>query len=149
MAVSKDEIQQWCAKLIEKSPNFPPLEECLKTIPALDALSDLPSGTRVLVRGDTDVVFDEQGRTDDDARLVALVETLKFGAARGWVQILYGHRGRDPKLSLEPVAAYLEKLLAGAGVKCGKLTLVGEWMNDETGEILEAAGKAVAGLAPG
>ncbi|MGE5193561.1 MAG: phosphoglycerate kinase [Deltaproteobacteria bacterium] len=147
--MTAERLQEWCSKLIEKSPEFPALEECLKKIPALDALSDLPAGTRVLVRGDTDVVFDEKGEPDDDARLRALVETLKFGIAKGWVQILYGHRGRDPKLSLEPVAGYLEKLLAAAGVKCGKLTVVGDWMNDETGEILEAAGSAVAKFAPG
>jgi len=142
-------MQQWCASLIEKSPNFPSLEECLKKIPALDSLSDLPAGTRVLVRGDTDVVFDEQGQPDDDARLVALVATLQFGVARGWVQILYGHRGRDPKLSLEPVSKYLEKLLGAAGVKCGTLTVIRDWMNDETGEILEAAGTVIAKLPPG
>jgi phosphoglycerate kinase len=81
--------------------------------------------------------------------LRALVDTLEFGAAKNWVQILYGHRGRDPKLSLEPVAAYLEKLLAAAGVKCGKLEVVGDWMSDETGEILDAARAAIARLAPG
>ena len=149
VAATADRMQEWCGKLIEKSPNFPSLEECLKKILALEALSDLPAGTRVLVRGDTDVVVDEKGEPDDDARLRALVETLKFGAGEGWVQILYGHRGRDPGLSLEPVAAYLEKLLAAAGVKCGKLQVVGDWMNDQTGEILDAAGAAVAKLAPG
>ncbi len=149
MSISVERIQEWCAKLIEKSPDFPALEECLKKIPAVVSLSHLPAGTRVLVRGDTDVVFDEKGEPDDDARLRALVETLKLGVERGWVQVLYGHRGRDPKLSLEPVAGYLEKLLTAAGVKCGKLTVITDWMNDETGEILEAAGSAVAKLPAG
>lgn len=149
MSVTAERLQEWCARLIEKSPNFPSLEECLKRIPALDALSDLPAGTRVLVRGDTDVVFDENGEPDDDARLRALVDTLAFGVSRGWVQILYGHRGRDPNLSLEPVAAYLERLLTGIGVKCGKLSVIGDWMNDDTGEILAGAGAAVSRLTPG
>lgn len=149
MSVTTEKMLEWCGKLIEKSPDFPPLEECLKKIPSIDSLAGLPAGTRVLVRGDTDVVFDDQGAPDDDARLRALVETLRFGVERKWVQILYGHRGRDPKLSLEPVAGYLEKLLAGAGIKCGKLNVIGDWMNDDTGEILEAAGAAVAKLAPG
>ena len=149
MSISVEKMQEWCAKLIEKSPDFPALEDCLKKIPAVTALSHLPAGTRVLVRGDTDVVFDEQGEPDDDARLRALVGTLKLGVERGWVQILYGHRGRDPKLSLEPVAGYLEKLLTAAGVKCGKLTVITDWMNDETGEILDAAGAAVAKLPAG
>ena len=149
MFVTAEGMQEWCTKLIEESPNFPELEECLKNVPSLDSLADLPAGTRVLVRGDTDVVFDEKGAPDDDARLRALIETLKFGVDRGWVQILYGHRGRDPKLSLEPVAVHLETLLVAAGVKCGKLTVLKDWMNDETGEILDVAGAAVAKLPPG
>jgi phosphoglycerate kinase len=147
--VTAERMQEWCGKLIEKSPTFPTLEECLKKIPPLDSLSDLPAGTRVLLRGDTDVVFDDKGEPDDDARLRALVETLKFGVDRGWVQILYGHRGRDPKLSLEPVAGYLEKLLAAAGVKCGKLTVISDWMSDDTGEILAGAGTAIGKLTSG
>lgn len=149
MSISAEKMQDWCASLIEKSPDFPSLEDCLKKIPAVTALSHLPAGTRVLVRGDTDVVFDEKGEPDDDARLRALVGTLKLGVERGWVQILYGHRGRDPKLSLEPVAGYLEKLLSSAGVKCGQLAVITDWMNDDTGEILDAAGAAVARLPPG
>src|SRR5262245_46661411 len=104
VSATVERVQEWCARLIEKSPEFPSLEACLKKIPPLEALWDLPSGTRVLVRGDTDVVFDDKGEPDDDSRLRALVETLKFGVDKGWVQILYGHRGRDPNLSLEPVA---------------------------------------------
>jgi phosphoglycerate kinase len=142
-------MQEWCAKLIEKSPDFPALEECLKKIPQLESLADLPAGTRVLVRGDTDVVFDDKGEPDDDSRLRALVDTLKLGVSKGWVQVLYGHRGRDPKLSLEPVAAYLQDLLTGAGVKCGEIKVVSDWMNDETGEILDVARDAVAKLPNG
>lgn len=149
MSVTAAAMQEWCAQLIEKSANFPPLEKCLEKIAAIESLSTLPAGTRVLVRGDTDVVFDDKGEPDDDSRLRALVETLKYGVERGWVQVLYGHRGRDPKLSLEPVAAYLEKLLTAAGVKCGRLTVIGEWMNDDTGEILDVAATAVARLPPG
>jgi phosphoglycerate kinase len=149
VSISVDRIQEWCARLIEKSPDFPPLEDCLKKIPAVASLSQLPPGTRVLVRGDTDVVFDDKGEPDDDSRLRALVDTLKLGVERGWVQVLYGHRGRDPKLSLEPVASYLEKLLFEAGVKCGKLTVIAGWMNDDTGEIQNAAVAAISKLPPG
>ena len=149
MSVTVQQIQDWCARLIEKSPDFPPLAECVTKIPQLDALADLPAGTRVLVRGDTDVVFDDDGSIEDDSRLRALIETLKFGVAKGWVQILYGHRGRKPELSLAPVAAYLKKLLADAGVNCGEIQVVGDWMSDETGEILDVAKAAVAKLPNG
>src|SRR4029077_7648411 len=104
-------MQDWVARLFEKSPDFPALEKCLEKIAAVDSLADLPAGTRVLVRGDTGVVFDEVVKADDDSRLRALVETLRFGVERGWVQVLYGHRGRDPKLSLEPAAPSLDKLM--------------------------------------
>lgn len=149
MSLSVEDVKQWSQKLIDKSPGFPSLEECLQKIPSVEALAGLPAGTRVLVRGDTDVVFDEAGEPDDDARLRSLVETLKFGVDRGWVQILYGHRGRDPKLSLAPVAAYLKKLLSDSGANCGNLPVVGDWMSDETGEILDVAAAAVAKAAPG
>jgi len=147
--VTQERLVEWCTKLIEKSPDFPSLEACLDTITSLEALKDLPSGTRVLVRGDTDVVFDEHGQTDDDSRLRALVSTLRFGIERGWVQILYGHRGRDPQLSLQPVAKYLQGLLEGAGVSLPHIEVVSDWLNEETGEILDSAAETVAGLAPG
>ncbi|HLJ09828.1 MAG TPA: phosphoglycerate kinase [Planctomycetaceae bacterium] len=149
MSVSAAQMQEWCAELIAKSPNFPSLEECLAKIPTLDSLTDLPAGTKILVRGDTDVVFDDDGQPDDDSRLRSLIDTLKFGVERGWIQIVYGHRGRDPKLSLEPVAQYLKNLLAGAGLECGQLLVIGDWMNDATGEILDSAGAAVAKLGAG
>jgi phosphoglycerate kinase len=147
--ITPDQMLAWCRKLIEKSPDFPSLEECLKKISPLDALASLPAGTRVLVRGDTDVTFDEQGQPDDDSRLKSLVETLKFGHTLGWVQILYGHRGRDPKNTLDPVAKYLQGLLEAAGVQCGELKVIAEWMNNDTGEILPAAIDAVAKLPNG
>lgn len=149
MSVTADKVQDWCARLIEKSPDFPPLAECLKKIPQLDALGDLPAGTRVLVRGDTDVVFEEDGSIEDDSRLRALVDTLTFGHAKGWVQILYGHRGRKPELSLAPVAACLNTLLSEAGVHCGAIQVVGDWLSDETGEILDAAKDLVAKVPDG
>src|SRR5262249_39790201 len=133
----------------EESPDFPPLEACVDAISNLDGLKDLPRGTRVLVRGDTDVVFDEQGQIDDDSRLRSLLETLKFGVEHGWVQIVSGHRGRDPQLSLKPVAEYVDRLLKDAGIAVPPITLVGDWMDDKTGEILPAAGAAASSLPAG
>ena len=103
MSISQDEVINWCGKLVEKIPDFPPLDQCLEAIPILESLADLPAGTRVLLRGDTDVVVKEDGTIEDDIRLRSLLETLECGLQRGWVLLVYGHRGRDPKLSLEPV----------------------------------------------
>ena len=149
MSVSTEQMVEWCRNLLVESPDFPPLEACLEVIPPVAKLGSLPAGTRVLVRGDTDVVFDEQGRPDDDSRLRALIETLKCGVERGWVQILYGHRGRKPELSLQPVARYLDGLLKDSGVSVPPIPVIADWMDDSTGAILDAAEAAVKQQPPG
>ena len=125
------------------------METCLAAIPSLDTLANLPAGTRVLIRGDTDVVFDEQGNIEEDVRLQSLVQTLKFGLERGWVIILYGHRGRDPQLSLKPVADYLQKLMRENGFPSLNVQFNADWMDDATGKICPDAGKQAAALPNG
>jgi len=149
VGVSQERVIEWCARQIEDAPDFPGLEECLDAIPQLDSLADLPAGTRVLVRGDTDVVVDENGKIEDDVRLQSLIETLKFGCEKGWVQILYGHRGRDPQLSLEPVARHVQQLLRENGLPQQEVHFVGEWMDDATGNILDSAAESIAKLPNG
>ena len=149
MTVSQDQVTEWCTQLINKSPDFASLEECIESIPNLDSIAECPAGTRVLVRGDTDVVVSDTGTIEEDVRLRSLVETLKFGCEHNWVQLVYGHRGRDPKLSLEPVAGHLKTLLTEAGVENPQVSFIGEWLNDETGEVLDSAAEAVAAAADG
>lgn len=149
MSLTPTEMTGWCEKLIDKSPDFPPLEVCLDAISGLKDLADLPAGTRVLVRGDTDVVFDERGLPEDDSRVRSMLETLKYGAARGWVQILYGHRGRDAKNSLRPLCGYLTSLLQVSGLPAAQVAVIEDWMDDATGEILDSAAQTIAKLQPG
>ena len=146
--LSVREVTEWCTQLVEPSPDFPEFEQCLAAIPGLDSLAELRAGTRVLVRGDVDVNV-EDGVVTEDVRLRSLLDTLAFGAERGWIQIVYGHRGRDPHLSLEPVARHLAGLLQQAGIRVPRVAFIGEWMNNETGEILESAGREIGGLAQG
>ncbi len=147
--VSKDEMVRWCARLIEKSPDFPALEACLDAIAGLDSLDDLPSGTRVLLRGDLDVVVDDNGAIGDDVRLRSLLATLRHGCRRGWVLIVYGHRGRDPQLSLQPVATHLQNLLRQEGLENPTVGFVDEWLDDQRGHVLDAAAKQIAALPDG
>ncbi|MFO1022659.1 MAG: phosphoglycerate kinase [Planctomycetales bacterium] len=149
MSVTKQQVVEWCQKQVASAANFESLEVCLDAIPPLESLSSLPAGTRVLIRGDTDVVFDEQGNIEEDVRLQSLVQTLKYGLEKGWVLILYGHRGRDPQLSLKPVAEYMQKLMRENGFPKLEVQFVPEWMDDATGQILDAAGQAVAALPNG
>lgn len=144
MSLTQEQVIRWCEQQITEAPDFPLLETCLDAIEPLSQLADLPAGTRVLVRGDTDVVINDQGEIEEDVRLQSLVETLKFGIEHGWVMVLFGHRGRKPELSLKHVAPHLVKLLTAAGVANPQISFVPEWMDDATGGILDAAGQAVA-----
>src|SRR5262245_58683097 len=76
------------------------LEAKLARIPPIEALADLPHGSRVWIRADLDVE-DRDGVIGDDPRLHGLHETLEFGRAHGWRMCLVGHRGRKPEQTLE------------------------------------------------
>lgn len=147
--LSEAAVVRWCRRLIDPDPAFPPLEECLAAIPALDDLSDLPPGTRVLMRADTNVPLGTDGRIADDARLVSLLESLNFGIERGWVWIVCGHAGTDSNPSLRPVADRLEQLLHSQGRSGAQVRFIGPWMNDATGAVLDEAADAIRRLKNG
>lgn len=118
------------------------LEQYLHAIPTLESLSDLPAGTPVLVRGDTDCKPGEsigQG----DIRLRSMKATLEFGRTRGWKQIVFGHIGRDPAQSLSKVAKRLGQILS-----C-EVPLITDWLDPSTGTIRPEVAKQVATAAPG
>jgi len=149
VSVTQQQVVEWCKKQVASATDFPSLESCLEAIPSLETLAPLPRGTRILVRGDTDVVFDDQGNIEEDVRLQSLVQTVKYGLEKGWVLILYGHRGRDPQLSLKPVADYMQKLMREKGFPNLEVQFCSNWMDDSTGKIDPEAGKQVASLSPG
>lgn len=97
-------------------------------------------GKKVLVRVDFNVPIDN-GKVGDDTRIQAALPTIKYLLENGAAVILCSHLGRpkaefDPKLSLKPVAEYLDTLL-DAPVK---------FAEDCIGE---AAEKAADSLEPG
>lgn len=144
--ISSETVVAWCEQLLADSVDFPALEKCLDLIPDLESLSDLPAGTRVLVRGDLDVEVDDAGNIGDDTRLRSLVETLKYGNERGWVQVVYGHRKRDPNISLKSVVPHLERVLRDDGGLDVSLSLIEDWVDNATGEISDGAATTIAGL---
>jgi phosphoglycerate kinase len=137
-------MQSWCETLLagrEAAPNLT-LTDYLDAIPRLESLADVPAGTPVLVRGDVDAKpGDAIGK--GDIRLRSMVESLNFGRERGWKQIIFGHIGRDPKGSLDKVAARLGELL-----ECN-VPLVTDWLDESTLTITPAAAEQIANAAEG
>jgi phosphoglycerate kinase len=143
MLIDEPSISNWCRQVLDPLGIAASFDECIDAIPQLDALSDLPPGTRVLVRCDTNVVFDAAGRLENKARLISLLETLQFGRERGWVQIVHGHIGVDGHESLRLVAGELGRLLG-----CD-IHFLPDWMDNESGQVFDSVGEAVSRLAAG
>lgn len=144
MSVTDQEMQTWCQTLLkgrEAAPDLT-LNDYLGQIPRLESLSDLPSGTQVLVRADVDA---KPGAKvgEGDIRLRSMVDTLKFGQQQGWKQILFGHIGRKPEGSLDKVAARLGELLGT------EVTLIEDWLDESSMTITPAVTEAIAAAAPG
>lgn len=143
MAVSPEDIVRWCLPLVD-SAAMPSrtLENYLAAIPRLAALADLPSGARVLVRGDVDAKPGPQVG-DGDVRLRSMVETLQYGRQHGWVQVIFGHIGRKPEGSLQGVAARLGELLDA------EVPLIADWLDEAAGQITAPAAASIRSAAPG
>jgi phosphoglycerate kinase len=127
---------------LEPATTKKPLSDYLASIPRLDSLANLPSGTSVLVRGDVD---EKPGAEvgQNDIRLRSMVETLKFGQQKGWKQVIFGHIGRDPAGSLEKVAKRLGQLLNA------NVPLISNWLDEATLTISPEASKQIAESPPG
>jgi len=144
MPITTESMAAWCNKLLGADPNSPrlTLEQYLAGIPRMECLGKLPSGTPVLVRGDTDA---KPGKTvgEGDIRLRSMKDTLQFGQERGWKQIVFGHVGREPEKSLSKVAARLGEILG-----C-PVTFIADWLDPATVTIKDDAAKTIAESAPG
>lgn len=137
-------LTPWIRALVDPDGQSPKrsLEEYLASIPRLESLADVPAGTPVLVRGDVDC---KPGANigDGDVRLRSMVETLKYGQARGWKQIVFGHIGRKPEGSLKTVAARLGELL-----EC-EVPLVTDWLDEASITVPDAVAKKITDSQPG
>ncbi len=134
----------WLETIVSGRAAMPELTlgDYLDAIPRLESLADLPKGTAVLIRGDVDAKpGDKIGK--GDIRLRSMVDTLRYGLDRGWVQVIFGHIGRDPEQSLDKVAARIGALM---GVN---VPLIKGWYDQATGTVTEQAASRVTDAAPG
>lgn len=144
MAVTTERMEKWLRIILKADPSVPKLSlrEYLADIPKLDSLADLPSGTRVLVRGDVDAKPGPKVG-EGDIRLRSMRDTLEFGRSRGWVQIIFGHIGRKPEGSLDKVAARMGEILG-----C-EVPLIRDWLDPQTNRVLPEAAEQIGKAAPG
>jgi len=144
MSITAKAMAAWCRELLDAESRGTKLtlEQYLAAAPRLESLADVPRGTPVLVRGDVDA---KPGKTvgEGDIRLRSMKETLQFGRQRGWIQIIFGHIGREPEKSLDKVAKRIGEILG-----C-EVTFVKDWLDPNTNTILDAAAAAVRSAKPG
>ena len=147
MTVTADRV----LKLARVLKGFDPHEQLaladyLQAIPRLDSLSDVASGTSVLVRGDVDAKPGAQ-IGEGDIRLRSMRESLEFGRQRGWKQIVFGHLGRKqpdkPIGSLSKVAARLGQILS-----C-EVPVIGDWLDEGSAAVKDHVQEKIAAAAPG
>jgi phosphoglycerate kinase len=144
MSVTPESMLAWCQTLLNVDGSRPNLSltDYLARIPRLTSLADLPPGTPVLVRGDTDAKpGDAIG--EGDIRLRSMRETLEFGRARGWKQVIFGHIGRKSEESLIKVGRRIGEIL-----ECD-VPLVTDWLDETTVTITDSASQTVRNVAPG
>ena len=144
MAVSDKEMQAWCQTILAGRAAAPDLTlaDYIRAIPGVASLKDLPAGSTVLVRGDVDA---KPGPNigDGDIRLRSMVDTLRFGIAHNWKQVVFGHVGRKPEGSLAKVARRLGEIL-----KCD-VPLISDWLDESTLTILPSVSEQIAAAKPG
>src|SRR3954453_9444491 len=144
MAVTDKEMQAWCETLLAGRSAAPDLtlSDYIRAIPGVASLEDLPAGSPVLVRGDLD---SKPGPNvgDGDIRLRSMVDTLRFGIARDWKQVVFGHIGRKPEGSLSKVAKRLGEILG-----C-EVPLIGDWLDESSMTILPAVAQQLSAAKPG
>jgi phosphoglycerate kinase len=144
MAVTEKEMQAWCETLLAGRSAAPDhtLSDYIRAIPGVASLEDLPKGSPVLVRGDLDCKPGKQ-IGDGDIRLRSMVDTLRFGIAHDWKQIIFGHIGRKPEGSLVPVAQRIGEILEY------EVVLIRDWLDESSISILPAVAQQISTAKPG
>ena len=96
-------------------------------------------GKVVFIRVDFNVPVDEKGNILDDSRIRASLKTINYAMDHGAKVVLASHlgrpKGRDPKLSLRPVAKRLSRLLKK------DVIFVEDCVGDKVREAIESLGE--------
>src|SRR3954469_15235133 len=101
-------------------------ETLLTNIPSLN-IGDIPTGSRVLIRGDIDVPLNsDRTRVEDPERLLSLTPVINLCKQRQLIPVVFGHIGRDKANTAKPLVPEVERLF---DLKC---SFVADWMDDSS-----------------
>ncbi len=147
MPATPDRVLKLCRLLKGTGPRENlSLADYVSSIPKLQSLSDVPSGTPVLIRGDVDCKPGPQVG-QEDIRLRSMKATLQFGRDRGWKQIIFGHLGRKqpdkPIGSLAKVAARLSQIIHT------DVPLIEDWLDEATNTVKPHVAEKISAARPG
>ncbi|MEJ5341775.1 MAG: phosphoglycerate kinase [Thermogutta sp.] len=142
MVVTKEKMEAWLRRILGVDKVKLGLLDYIARIPRVKDLTDVASGTPVLVRGDLDC---KPGAKvgEGDIRLRSMKETLEIGRSRGWIQVIFGHIGRDPQLSLDKVCKRLGEIL-GCEIK-----FISDWFDPANLSIRPELVEAIKAAKPG
>lgn len=141
--ITLEGMKHWVEKILNNKDEFYGLkpEEYIKSIPRVDNIA-LPKGTPVIIRCDVDVKI-KNGEIDDDTRLRTALRTINYCIQNGWKIIICGHIGRDPKLSLRPVAKRFSELLER------DVIFIDDWLDVKKNRLLPNVYKMVSKMDEG
>ncbi len=118
-----------------------PLETLLDAIPRVDSLSELPSGTPVLIRVDIDVPV-KDGAVKDMSRIESIAQTIKFTYDKGWKTILFGHVGRDKTNTALPIVKAISDYTSLP------VTFIPEWLDEAKNKLTDDVVEKVKSAEP-
>jgi len=107
-------------------------EELLAPIPRVDAIEREPAHSTVLIRAELDLPIAGE-RVTDTSRIEATLPTVRYCLERGWKVVLFGHLGRDPEASLEPVCEAMSEALGNP------IEWIGDWLEKDEGRLRDEA----------
>jgi phosphoglycerate kinase len=107
------------------------LETILDAIPEISELTDLQSGTVVLVRTDIDVPIKE-GLITDLSRIRASVPTVKYCRDKNLITVIIGHIGRDRNNTALPVCQAMSDSIGS------QIEFIDDWLDEKNNRLTDA-----------
>ena len=122
--------------------DYLPLQTIINKIPRIDKLTDVRTGTPVLVRTDLDIPL-KDNKVADMSRIESSSATIKYCQQKGWKTIIFGHIGRDKNNTVAPVCQTMSDHL---GIP---IQLIEDWLDVKNSRLQDSFVDIVKNAGPG